>query len=432
MRILQELRESRMDESVLLAEAAGGARIAFARKPGFATSAAHFGVRFGSNDLRFYGADRQIVSVPTGSAHFLEHKLFEGRDEKVFDRFSRLGADFNGGTSFATTTYHFASAGRFAESLEVLLDFVQHPRITPERVAKEKGIIEQEVRMYEDHPGYRGIFLLHRALYHRHPVRIPPGGSVADVQRTTAEDLQSCYDAFYRPAQLRLSIAGDLDPDEVLAAVERLLDPVPAGGVAEASERIQENEPATPAAPRLTEKFRITRPHAYLGWRDPAGPGLGLPLLRRRIATSMALDLLFDHASPAHEALYQAGIVDDSFHASYSADADWSHVALAGETEDPERFFHALRATVERFAAEGPSAADFERSRRASWGRVVSGAQTPNSLAGQVLHDMLDEVPPFAALDALTRLTAADVCPRARELFRPERSAEALLLPEGE
>jgi len=430
MKILQDLHEPRMDERVLLAVAAGGTRVAFARKPGFATSAAHFGVRFGSNDLRFRGAGGRAVRVPTGSAHFLEHKLFEGRDEKVFDRFSRLGADFNGGTSFATTTYHFSSAGRFAEALEVLLDFVQHPRITPERVEKEKGIIEQEVRMYEDHPGYRGIFLLHRALYHEHPVRIPPGGFVADVHRTTAEDLQACYDAFYRPEQLRLAIAGDLDPDELLGAVDRLLDAAPAAA-APAELRFAHAEPAEPAARRLTENFRITRPHAYVGWRDPSGPGLGLPLLRRRIATALALDLLFDHASPVHESLYQAGVVDDSFHASYSADADWSHVSCAGETEDPERFFRMLRESVERFAADGPPAADFERTRRASWGRIVSGAQTPNSLAGQLLHDMLDEVPPFAALDALAQLTAADVQARARELFRPERCAEALLLPEA-
>jgi predicted Zn-dependent peptidase len=430
MKVLENIQEARMDESVLLAVAGGGTRIAFARKPGFATSAAHFGVRFGSNDLRFHGAGR-LVTVPTGSAHFLEHKLFEGRDEKVFDRFSRLGADFNGGTSFATTTYHFSSAGRFAEALEVLLDFVQHPRITPERVEKEKGIIEQEVRMYEDHPGYRGIFLLHRALYHNHPVRIPPGGSVADVHRTTAADLQACFDAFYRPEQLRLSIAGDLDPDEVLAAVDRLLDPAPAAPAPAIRARIPHEEPPAPASARLTEKFRITRPHAYLGWRDPAGPGLGLPLLQRRIATALALDLLFDRASPVHEDLYQAGIVDDSFHASYSADADWSHVVVAGETEDPERFFSALRAAVERFAAEGSPAADFERSRRASYGRVVSGVQTPNALAGQLLHDMLDEVPPFAVLDALSQLTAADVAARAQDLFRPERSAEALLLPDG-
>lgn len=417
-----------MDERVTLAQSAGGTQIAVARKPGFATAAAHFGVRFGSNDLRFLGPDRRTVQVPTGSAHFLEHKLFEGRDEKVFDRFARIGADFNGGTSFATTTYYFTSAGRFEEGLAVLLDFVQNPRITAERVEKEKGIIEQEVRMYEDHPGYRGIFLLHRALYHRHPVRIPPGGTVEDVRRTSAEDLQSCFDAFYRPERLRLSIAGDLEPEVVLAAAAAALNE-PAESAGRGGARIPIDEPTAPAAARLTERFRVTRPHAYLGWRDPLGPGLGLPLLRRRIATSIALDLLFDHASPVHERLYADGVIDDSFHSSYSADADWSHVACAGESEDPERFFAALRAAVEEFAARGPAPEDFERARRAAWGRVVSGVQTPNALAGSVLHDLLDDVPPFAVLAELEALRPEQVAARARELFRPERCAEALLLP---
>ncbi len=428
MRILAEIHEPRMDERVLLAESAQRTRIAIARKPGFASSAAHFGVRFGSNDLRFLGPDRRVVTVPTGSAHFLEHKLFEGRDEKVFDRFARIGADFNGGTSFATTTYHFTSAGRFEEGLEVLLDFVQRPRITAERVEKEKGIIEQEVRMYEDHPGYRGIFLLHRALYHRHPVRIPPGGTVADVRRTTAEDLQACFDAFYRPQRLRLAIAGDLDPERILARLESLLEPAaePALGGA----RIPVDEPHLPAARRLTERFRVTRPHAYLGWRDADGPGLGLPLLRRRVATSLALDLMFDHASPIHERLYRSGVIDDSFHVSYSADADWSHVACAGETDDPEGFLAALRDAAVRFAADGPDAAEFERARRAAWGCVVSGVQTPNALAGHLLDDLLDELTPFSALDALAEVSREEVAARARELFRSEGCGEAVLLPE--
>jgi len=428
LKILAEIDDARIGERVLLAESAGGTRVAVARKPGFSTSSAHFGVRFGSNDLRFHGAGGRTIEVPTGSAHFLEHKLFEGREEKVFDRFAKLGADFNGGTSFALTTYHFHSAGRFNEALEVLLDFVQHPLITEERVQKEKGIIEQEVRMYEDHPGYRGFFLLHRALYARHPVRIAPGGTVADVHRTTAADLQACFDAFYRPSQLRLALAGDFDPDEVLARLESLLDA--ADGIAPGV-RVPLDEPAAPAAQRLTERFRVTRPHAWIGWRDESGPGLGMPLLKRRLTTALALECVFDPASESYDALYRNGIVDDSFHASLSADADWSHAVCAGETEDPERFFAAVRASAEDFAASGPSERDYERLRKAAWGRVVSGIQSPDALAGALLHDLLDELPPFAVLDALASLRREDIAARARELFHPGRCAEALVLPEA-
>lgn len=428
MKIIAEVDEPRAGERVVLAESAGGTRVVVARKPGFSTSAAHFGVRFGSNDVRFRSAGGRAIEVPTGSAHFLEHKLFEGRDEKVFDRFARLGADFNGGTSFALTTYHFHSAGRFDEALEVLLDFVQHPLITEERVQKEKGIIEQEVRMYEDHPSYRGYFLLQRALYARHPVRIPPGGSVADVHRTTAADLQACFDAFYRPSRLCLALAGDFDPARVLAQVERLLDA--ADGVPPGV-RAPIDEPAQPAERRLTERFRVTRPHAWIGWRDPAGPGLGQSLLQRRLTTALVLECVFDPAAEAYDRLYREGVVDDSFHASLSADADWSHAICAGETTDPERFFAGVRAAAERFAAAGPSARDFDRLRKAAWGRVVSGFQSPDALAGSLLHDLLDELPPFAVLDAVAGLRREDVAARARELFRPERCAEALVLPEA-
>ena len=426
MEIIDTIRDTILGEEVMLARSAAGTEIALSRKPGFSTTAGYFGLRFGSTDVAFRHAGRD-VRVPGGSAHFLEHKLFEGRDEKVFDRFGRLGASFNGGTSFRTTTYYFTSAGNFDPCLDVLLDFVQHPLINEDRVEKEKGIIEQEVRMYEDHPGFRGTFLLHRALYHRHGIRDAPGGLVEEVRATTAVDLQACFDAFYQPQNLRLSLSGDFDPEAVLAQVEARLDGVRGPD----AERLYAAEEPQPVQAWAEEEFAVAQPHVWVGWRDREGVGLGLPMLRRKMLTGIALELLFDVSSPIHEQLYESGVVDDSFGVHYSCDSDYGHAIASGRSDDPQGFAEAVKAAARDAAERGIDAADLERVRRASWGAVVSGLQTPAALASSMLHNMLDELPPFAILPMLQEVSVADINARMRELFVDEQSAVAVLKPGG-
>jgi predicted Zn-dependent peptidase len=427
MKIVKQLEDQRADECVQVAEAANGMTIALSQKPGFSTSAAYIGLRFGSTDTCFETSDGKPVQVPDGSAHFLEHKLFEGREEKVFDRFGKLGANFNGGTGFRSTSYYFVTSDRFEEGLEVLLDFVQDPLITEERVEKEKGIIEQEVRMYQDEPSYRGLFLLHHALYHQHPIRVTPGGAVSEVQRTTAIDLQACYDAFYRPQNMVLSLAGDFDLEQTMQKVDSLMLPANPG----AAKKIYPLEEGQPAADWLEEEFNVSRPHVWIGWRDAQGVGLGPALLERWLLSSLAIDLVLDHSSTYHEDLYQRKIVDDSLSAHFSCDSDWGYACVQGVSDKPQEFVSGVREAIARFCLDGPSVEDFERVRSASWGSVISGIQTPAALAGSVLNSLLQEYSPFGILDALQNVTLEQVAERGRQLFDPAQSSVAIIKPQS-
>ncbi|MDP7245505.1 MAG: pitrilysin family protein [Planctomycetota bacterium] len=424
---IQQLKAKRLGETLWTAQSSSGVQIAVTPKKGFSSAAGHFGLRYGSTDTDFH-VDGKTIRVPDGSAHFLEHKLFEGREEKVFDRFGKLGADFNGGTGFRSTTYWFVSAGHFEECLDILLDFVQRPLITEERVEKEKGIIEQEVRMYEDNPHFRGLFLLHRALFQQHPIRIPPGGSVEAVQATTAAQLQTCWDAFYRPENLRLSLAGDLDPEKIFAYVEdRLISSQ--NQIEVVRELVQ--EPSTPHQAWAEEEFPVMRPQVRIGWRDKAGCGLGRPLLERQVLTSLALDLALGDAAPLHQELYEKEVVDETFHTGFSGDSDYSYALIGGQTDHPESFVEGVRSALARFLEEGPRAQDLERVRRSAWGNLVSGLQTPQALASSVLSAQLMEQRPFEVLDILDSVTAGTIHSRAHELFQDEHSSVAVLKPQS-
>ena len=98
-----------------------------------------------------------------------EHKLFEQKDGNMLDKFSRLGASPNAFTSFTQTVYYFSCTDLFEDNFRMLLDDVQNPWLTDENVEKEKGIIGQEIRMYEDNAEWRVFFNLLECLYVKHP-----------------------------------------------------------------------------------------------------------------------------------------------------------------------------------------------------------------------------------------------------------------------
>ncbi|MBC8369429.1 MAG: insulinase family protein [Planctomycetes bacterium] len=425
MKITRTIKHPQLQETVHLAEAENGLQIALIPTPGFHTASAHFGLRFGGNDLSFTMPDGTAHQVPTGSAHYLEHKLFEGREEKVFDRFGRLGANFNGGTSFCTTTYYFSTTNHFSECLEVLLDFVQYPLITEERVDKERGIIEQEVRMYQDSPGYHGTFLLHKAMYKSHSVRVGPGGTLEDVARINADDLQRCFDAFYVPQQMCLTLAGDFNVDEVLKELQPLLRTDNTA----VAQRVSNDATSPRSNEWIEEQFAVTRPHVFIGFASSGEHPQGQQRTRQRILASLVLDLMFDKSSQLRKKLYESDIIDDSFGAYWSADETWGHVIMSGVCDEPQKFVDDLCLACDEFIANKIDGTDFERLRKAAWGGIVSGLQTPSAIAQSVLSSMLSDSEIFSALDELQSITLDELQLAAEQMFDPQRRAVAVLVP---
>ncbi|HZG71007.1 MAG TPA: insulinase family protein, partial [Chondromyces sp.] len=128
-------------------------------KKGFNKTFATFTTKYGSIDNQFIPLGKEeFIKVPDGIAHFLEHKLFEKEDGDVFQQFSKQGASANAFTSFTRTAYLFSSTSNVRQNLETLMDFVQDPYFTEKTVEKEKGIIGQEIRMYDDNADWRSYF----------------------------------------------------------------------------------------------------------------------------------------------------------------------------------------------------------------------------------------------------------------------------------
>ena len=183
---------------------------------------ATFSTKFGSIQTEFVPNDsKKMIKVPLGVAHFLEHKMFEQKDEKdPFTFYSERGCDANANTSNYKTTYLFSGANSFVDNINYLLDYVQSPYFTDENVEKEKGIIEQEIKMYEDDPFYKIYDGIIYNSFIKHPIKYPIAGTIKDVYSTTKEDLYNCYNTFYHPSNMFLVITGNVDPKETIQLIK--------------------------------------------------------------------------------------------------------------------------------------------------------------------------------------------------------------------
>lgn len=183
---------------------------------------ATFSTKFGSVYEEFIpNGSKKMITVPRGVAHFLEHKMFEQKDDKdPFTFYSERGCDANANTSNYKTTYLFSGANSFDENINYLLDYVQEPYFTDENVEKEKGIIEQEIKMYDDDPYFKMYDGIIYNSFIKHPIKYPISGTVDDVYSITKEDLYTCYNTFYHPSNMFLVVTGNVDPKETLDIIK--------------------------------------------------------------------------------------------------------------------------------------------------------------------------------------------------------------------
>ena len=188
--------------------------------PGFSRIHGLILLNYGSADLDFTFHDK-VCHTPPGIAHYLEHKTFDLPEGNASELFSALGATDNAFTTYDRTAYYFDTTERGEECLSLLLRMVFTPWFTQETVDKEREIIAQEIRMYEDNPGSVAFDALTAHSLSHHPMRHPIAGTVESLGGITPEHLRLCHDAFYCPANAVLCVMGDLPFEQVLAAAER-------------------------------------------------------------------------------------------------------------------------------------------------------------------------------------------------------------------
>ena len=321
----------RLAESLYTHTLPNGLRIRVVPKKDFARKYAFLAVDFGSIDTKFSFAGEDY-SLPAGIAHYLEHKMFDLPDVDANARFAELGASANAFTSYSMTAYHFSCTENFPEALELLLRMVTIPYFTEESVEKERGIIEQEICMYEDNPEscvYEDLF---RILFPKHPASIPIAGSAESISHITAEMLYDCHKAFYTPANMILTVAGDVDPTEILSLAEKFTPapkvPLPLrdhGDPSGPTEAVSCSNTMTVSMPTFAMAFRC----------PPVQPGA--ETMKRELIGELASEILGGESSPLFARLYREGLIDASFSVGYESIKDLCLLSMGGDSDDPKQ-----------------------------------------------------------------------------------------------
>ena len=340
-----------------------GLTVAVVPRPGFRKKLCYLVTDYGAIHQSFL-KDGKRVDTPAGVAHYLEHKLFDSPAGDVSQSFAAMGASPNAFTGYDLTAYYFSGTDRFAENLKLLLDFVYTPWFTEESVAKEQGIIGQEIDMSADNPDSRIFENLVKAMYRDHPIRVPILGDRETISRITPQVLTLCHSTFYTPANMMLCAVGDVDPRQVRDLAWEMTKDLPNQKPQKLP--IPQEEPVCPQ-PLVEEAMEVACPMFQLGFKcEPAEEGEAA--VRQEIVGDLAAEALFGESSPLYLKLYEEGLIDSSFGGGFETVDGMAMLTAYGDSEDPQ----AVRAAIlEAVGTLTLSQEDFLRMKRSALGRRI-------------------------------------------------------------
>lgn len=378
-------------------------------KSGFSKTYVTFTTKYGSIDNHFIPPGKEEVLVPDGIAHFLEHKMFEKEDGDVFQKFSEAGASANAFTSFTRTSYLFSATDNIFTHTQTLLDFVQIPYFTEATVNKEKGIIAQEITMYDDMPDWRLYFGTIENMYHDHPVKIDIAGTVESIQDITAEHLYTCHETFYHPSNMVLFAVGAVDPQ---AFIELVKDNQQKKQFQDKPDVIHlvPSEPDTVATPYREMSMDVVQPKVLFGIKAPVHHLAGEEMLRYELAMQTILDSVFGRSSAFFESTYEQGLIDESYSADFSLENTYGFSMIGSDTDRPEELIAAIKQQLATpFEDYTSLQQQLERAKKRKIGMFLRSLNSIEYIANQFTRYRFNDMELFQVLPVVETLTMDDL-----------------------
>ena len=407
-----------------------GLRVYFMPKRGFVKKYAILATDFGSNDLEFVPkGECNRIRVHEGIAHFLEHKMFEQPDGgNAFDLFSKYGASANAFTNFNMTAYLFSATENFNECLTHLIDYVQTPYYTEENVEKEKGIIAQEIKMYDDDPSWQVYFNALKAMYQKHNVRIDIAGDVDSIYKITPDELYKCYNTFYNPSNMILFVIGDLDENEVMDVIKKA-NHSDIEKIEGKIQRFPNEEPKEIAQKEIVEKYQVSMPMFNIAYKDEDVNLRGKELLKKEVVSDILCDMIFKTGSELNEDMYMKGMVNDSFYGGFYSEVEYAFTLISGEGKDPHKVKDTITEYLERYKKEGLSRVGFERAKKKKIGEFLKYMDSMEFIANNFISYAFKDVNILDYLEVLKEVEFEDVENRLRTHFKEENCVISIIEP---
>jgi len=375
----ETMEYKKYNETIYKYEHSSGLKCIVVPKKGYYKKHATFSTQYGSVDNEFIiPGEKTKTIVPDGIAHFLEHKLFEQKDGSVMDKFAALGSRPNAFTSFNQTVYLFSCTDLFRENFDLLLNFVQNPYITEESVEREKGIIGQEINMYRDDPGWRVTFNLLDAFYEKHPVKFDIAGSIESISKITKDTLYKCYETFYHPSNMVVTVVGDVDHIQVFEQIEKNIKSTPKTSEIE---RIFPTESDSINKKYVEQNMPVSTPLFYTGFKDNNFVLEGLEILKYELAVKLLMSMIIGKSSELYTKLYDKGLINSTFETDFSIEKSYAYSMLGGESVNPEAVKDSITKEIRKLRDNGLDPQIFDRLLKASKGRFLRQMNSVESIS---------------------------------------------------
>lgn len=342
--------------------------------------------RFGSINTKFK-YDNKEYDMPKGIAHYLEHLSFNMENGSVFDHYSKIGSSINAFTTYDITSYNVTSNNRFKENLEYLLEYVYTPYFTKELFQSEKGVIEEEVKMYKDDPGMTIVNGTLNNVFVNDERKYLVGGTVKDVKSIKLEDVITCYNAYYNPKNMFLIITGNFNPNEALAITSEQMNKLNINNDFNVKD-IYPKEPEKVNKKEEIIKMNVDKPKVSIGIKIPKNnfKSLKLDNYLLKIYISSILDINFGNTSLLLEELQKGSIVDDLDYTVIESN-DYFIVLILSSTYYPEYFKDKI---IEKFNSLNIEDSDLKRVAKVNISNYILLFDSVVAVNNYIMDEVMD------------------------------------------
>ena len=416
-----------IDETVYEAQMDNGLKVFIIPKPGFQKTFVTYTTQFGSLDSKFkpLGSD-EFVTVPDGVAHFLEHKLFEKEEGDLFTDFAEDNAQVNAFTSFDRTSYLFSATSNVESNILRLMNMVETPYFTEATVEKEKGIIAEEIKMYQEQPGYKLMFNTLRAMYKQHPVKVDIAGSVESVYEITKDDLYLCYETFYHPSNMVMFVVGNVDPECIHDLVR---DHEAKRELTAQPEIVRDSleEPEAVQQTKVVEEMNIQIPRLMLGFKNVPQQASKEVFMKRDIEMTFFFEMVLGEETDFYQNLLNEGLIDDTFGYQFVLEPSYSFSLITSSTPDPDKLKSLLLDELKAKVGNLEDEEAFELLKKQFIGEFISSLNSPEYIANQYTKLYFEGVSLFNMLDIVDSITLESINEAAEKSLNFDQIADSRL-----
>ena len=408
------IENSKVKEKLYIDKLENGLTVMIIPKKGIQKKYVIWGTNYGSNDSKFVvPGETEETEVPKGVAHFLEHKMFEQESGvNSLDTLTALGVDANAYTTNDHTAYLFECTENFYPALDELMDYVQHPYFTEENVEKEKGIIGQEIMMYDDYPEWRVYLNALEAMYYEHPVKLDITGTIETISHIDKDILYKCYNTFYNPSNMAMVFCGDFETENLMEEVKnRLVDKKANGEI----KRIYPEEPAEIVKEKIEQNMDVSQPLFTIGIKDKIVDTK--ERVRKNIAIEILLNMIIGKSSDLYKKLYDDGILFGVPSLDYEFSRGYAHILITGQSPNPEKVYEMFKNTVKEMKQKPIDSSVFHRIKKRIYGDYVKEYNDTADIARMFLADYFKEINSFDYLEEITTINEEFAEQILKEIF---------------